>query len=306
MGAGDRVGAEDDLQPGYRERLLEGGERLRHRLAHLLESLFRVATDPEEAFLVLEVVAEDEVDVRVVVEAALGQKLERFPIEQSTVLHRRATGPRGTLPALRPMRMHDGSQAACTRLTADRVELLLAQRRSAPYADALRREDLDDVGALLGELIDALPQLVGARVAATDRAQRCEDPGSGQETALDGVAELGVRRGADALHRGDAAHQRDPGILGGVEDRFLRSLFDGAAPELSGPVEVPLDVDVGVDQAGEQGDLVEAVDGFTGCFAGRHDRFDAAVAYDDVAVGQRTAVTIEDVGGPQHSRPGDG
>ena len=58
---------------------------------------------------------------------------------------------------------------------------------------------------------------------------------------IDPVAHRAVDRGADALDRGDASLQRDPGVLRGEERRLVRRLTSGDRRVLI--VEVPVQVD---------------------------------------------------------------
>jgi len=78
--SGDGVRAEDDLQLRRLQRELKHMQRLRHRQLHLREPLLGVVADAEVVGLVLEIVAEDEVDVRIEVRPVLRHQIElRLP-----------------------------------------------------------------------------------------------------------------------------------------------------------------------------------------------------------------------------------
>ena len=105
------------------------------------------------------------------------------------------------------------------------------------------------------EPADLLADLIGRPLRVRDLPERRQDARARQHAAIDRIAQHLVRRRADALHGREAGHQRDVGILGAVE----RGLLGGLRPAVIAAlvVEVPADVDVRVDEAGQQREVAE-------------------------------------------------
>src|SRR5206468_5182894 len=85
-------------------------------------------------------------------------------IEQYAVLDRRRPGQHGAPRGLRRVRVDDAAPPLRSRLAARGPQLVLGERRPAAFADALRAEDLDHVGARGNALPDGAPQPVGVAV----------------------------------------------------------------------------------------------------------------------------------------------
>jgi hypothetical protein len=84
--------------------------------------------------------------------------------------------------------------------------------------------------------------------------------GPGIAPSRDHVAQIAVERRAHTLHGGEAAHQRGVGIGGGVQYSLrLGGLAAAAGARFVAAVfvEVPGDVDVGVDPSGHHGEAAE-------------------------------------------------
>ena len=211
------------------------------------------------------------------------------PFEEHAVLDGGAAGRRGAPGALDAVGMDRGAQAERLRLAARRVELRLAEGGTATQPDALGGEDLDHVRPLRLALAHVGAQLFRRALRILQRCQRGEDARAGDGAAGDRVAHLGVERRAEALHGGDAALQGGEPVLHRVEDgagRRLR-LF---VRQPAGLVEVPGEMDVGVDAAGQQGEGAQVPGGR--CGASRPDRLDP------VTLGERWIV----VAGLRHDR----
>ncbi len=148
-------------------------------------------------------------------------------------------------------------------------------RLRAALADALRGEDLDEVGALRLLLADVgAKRLLDVARALVHRAERRQDARPGQLAAGDGVAQVLVARGAGALHGGEAVHQRDVGVLGARQRHLGRRLALVLRPAVL--AEVVADVDVDVDQPGHQRDVARGRRSPARC--ARSTRHDLAVA----------------------------
>src|SRR6185503_4670962 len=107
------------------------------------------------------VVAEHEAALRIEVRAPLGKKPQGLVRREDAVLDLAAAGERRRAHALRAVGVHERAQVELPRLAARRVELLLAHRLRAAFPDALRREELDQIGPGRGALPDRLAQLRG-------------------------------------------------------------------------------------------------------------------------------------------------
>ena len=205
---------------------------------------------PRKRSLVLEIVLRHEADVRIEIDAGVGERLERLGVREPAVFDDGALGACRPQHRFGAVRVHHAAQSLRTRFAARRIDLLLRQRRHAAVADARRREDLDQVGAFGLQLADLLADLIGRPLRIRDLAERRQDARAGQHAAVDRIAQHLVRHRADALHGREAGHQRDVGVLGPIE----RGLLGGLRPAVIAAlvVEMPADVDVRVDEAGQQ------------------------------------------------------
>ena len=162
---------------------------------------------------------------------------------------------RGAQHRLGAVRVHHAAQALRPRLTARRIDLLLRQGRHAAVADAGRREDLDQVGAVALQLADLFANLIGRPFRIRNLAERRQDARSRQHAAIDRIAQRLVGRRADALHGGEAVDQRDVGVFGAIQRRLVGRFRPGVIAALV--VEVPADVHVRVDEAGQQREVAQ-------------------------------------------------
>ncbi len=176
------------------------------------------------------------------------------------------------------------------RLAADRLELRIGHRLLAAVADALRREDLDDVGALFLQLAHLLTQLVGRAAGLVELANRGQDARAGDDAARDRVTQGDVGRRARALNGRDAGHQRDIRVLDHEEHRLGRrlALVVGAAVL----AEVPADVVVDVDHPGHHRQAAQVVGGRRR--AAGLDRRDFRPLHDDRRVSQHLAGAVDE------------
>ena len=248
MGAGHRVGAEDNVQALGGERHPEGLHRPHRAGLHRLEALFGVVPDAQVAVLVLEVVGEDEVGVRVVEGAVRGHEVERFLIEQRAVLDRGATRPRCPARALRPVGVDERPESTLGRRPAGGVEFFLGEGRAAPHPDALGSEDLDGVRPGVGQAVHFGGQFLGAPGAGGELAERGDDPGAGDRSARHRIAHRTIHRRTETLDGGEAGLEHPDAVFHRVQGRGLGR---GAPRQLAVFAEVPVEVDMGVNQAGE-------------------------------------------------------
>jgi hypothetical protein len=174
----------------------------------------------------------------------------------------RAVGDGGTAGerrgAHRRCRMGDApTRLPCLGLAASSQDLLVAQRLSAALADALGGEDLDHIGTVGDGLPDVLPDLIWGHVRLPDWGDRRQQPRAWNLAARNRVAQRHVARRTDALHGGEARHQHGMGVLRGVKRLLGRCLAKGSGPAVL--AEMRADVDMGIDQSGEQGEAGEII-----------------------------------------------
>src|SRR6202023_3853445 len=101
-------------------------------------------------------------------------------------------------------------------------ELLVRHRLLPAVTDAGRREDLDDVGAVLLQLPHDAAELVGRPAVLVDLADRREDARAGKHAPRDRLAQLDVVRLARALNRREPGHQRYISVFSAVKDLLRR------------------------------------------------------------------------------------
>jgi hypothetical protein len=133
----------------------------------------------------------------------------------------------------------------CTRFAAGRSDLLVAQRLAAAFADALRGENFDDIGAVCHGFLDKLPDLLGSETRIRELVDRGQEPRPGKPPARDRSAQRHVARSADALHGGEPRHQHGIGVLGAGQRLLGRRLAGIRRPAVL--AEVFADVDMRVD-----------------------------------------------------------
>ena len=284
-----------------RKRELKNVECFRHRGVHRRESFFGVAVGAEEVRLVFEVVAEDEIRLRIEVRSVFRHQIELRLFDQRTVLDRRRAGQHGAADAFRSVRMNSDTQSVLLRFIADRIHLLLRHRRTAARANALRREHFHDVRSVGGELLHGGAHLFRRQFVVGDRRERGKNARSRQHAACYGVAQRFVDFRAERLHGGDAAPQCPPRILRRIQrirlGRFAVIAVVGIRMAVG--AKVPADVNVRVDAAGHQRALAEIdVD----MFRMRIDRDDLVAVDDDGGMMKDVAATIDDLIGANGER----
>ena len=218
------------------------------RLLHRGEALLGVVADAEEPRLVLEVVLRHQPDVGVEVDAARRRAASRpraWPGRRARPPCSRPGPPASSTPGLcactidrRPCDLaspHAASTCSCDSVGTPPSRMLAEAKiftRSAPSAFSFRTSARISSGVSLGLLI--WPSELSSR-----------GPGS-TPRAIASRSDLVARR-ADALDGREAGHQRDVGVLGGVQRVLFRRLGPGVVAALG--VEVPVDVHVRVDEA---------------------------------------------------------
>jgi len=167
------------------------------------------------------------------------------------VLNLRAAGERRFLHTLGTMSVHKSAEPLRLCFPTNGVELFLRQGWRAAVTDALRREDLDEVGALRFPLSDYGAQGVRRQTRIADRLERREDARTRCRSDGDEVAQVLVLQGSWALDRGHARHQRRERVPRHRQHRLYGCIAIVRCMESPGPVEVPSEVRVAIDQSGE-------------------------------------------------------
>ena len=251
--AGDRVGPPHDLESRRRARPLECGNGEWNCLLHRRESRLVVVADALVLGAIVEIVAEDEAALRIEIRAALRHEAEHLVGRKDAVLDLRAAGERGGLHALGAVGVHDRAQPLRFRLAADRIELVLRQCRRAAVANALRREDLDQVRALGLALPNDRAHRVGCESWAADRLQRRDNARARHTAGGDEVAQISVFRRAGTLNRGDAGEQGRAGVGDHGQHRLHGRVAVARRVEASAPIEVPARMGVRIDESRQDG-----------------------------------------------------
>ena len=160
-------------------------------LFHEREPFFVVVADAEILGLVFEIVLQHHADVGVVVGAVLRHQVENFIGNVSAVLDGGAAGERRRLGRFRRVRVHHASAVPATSLrrtppeAAHRVMVCVAA-----FANALRREELDQVGALLLALPYQFAQLSRHRRWSRSSAAAKSERAAREDSARDRVAQI--------------------------------------------------------------------------------------------------------------------
>jgi hypothetical protein len=190
--------------------------------------------------------------------------------------------------------MYQRPQTVRLGLRASGFDLLAAERAPAAVAHTLGGKNLDQVGAVRRDFTYVFVDLVGRELRIAQRPKRRQDSRARQHASIDRVAGRSVNRAADALHGGESGHERDIGVFQGVtEGRDLRIV---ARLVSSIGTEMPGDVDVRIDQAGQHRQIAQVVTGPT-C---RIDLLDFSVLNHDRDVVPNAALSIENRTGAQN------
>ena len=272
------------------------------RRLELDEPLQRVAAHADIAVAALLVVAEEQVDLVAQIHAALDENVDVPRFEQPAVLHLGAPRVGGEAQRVGPVQVDDRPQPLGARLPAGGLELGGRQVGDAAEADARRREDLDDIGPRRGPVADVRPDVVRRAGVLAHRSERRQQPWARNLAPVDPRPQLGVIRRAQALHRGDAVHQRAVRVLGAVQRHVGDAGVVLFSVHLAVVVEVVPDVHVGVDVARQHGQGREVVDSVSAALAARRDPGDPPVAHHQIAVLQHVAAPVQDAGRAEHRR----
>src|SRR5579871_5715073 len=108
--------------------------------------------------------------------------------------------------------MNYGAQPLCVRLLTCCSELFFGEGRSATVTDAGGGKNLEDVGSIGLHFTNEFADLSYAEAAVIQRIDGGEDAWTGNVAAVDGVAQVFILRGTEALHCGEAGLQGLPCI----------------------------------------------------------------------------------------------
>ena len=141
--------------------------------------------------------------------------------------------------------VHQRAQAQLLRFIASCVQLLLRQSHRAALTNALRGEDLDQVGAgffLLSNERANFSWRAGALASPGEWFDSCQDARPWQQAFRDRVSQRHVGGRAHALDRREARHQSHPcvggGRIRGLLGRASRTSIFSIRPEAPGHVDV--------------------------------------------------------------------
>ena len=151
-------------------------------------------------------------------------QLERRLIEQRPVLDRCASGEHRPLHALRTVRMHGATQSEAFGFAAGSVHLLLRHRRRAAVANALRRENLDDIRSFRGNRPHFFTDLLRRELVVVDRIDSGEHARKRQILSSSEIANRFVDRRAERLNSGHAAHECGECVFRGEHRVFVGRL----------------------------------------------------------------------------------
>src|SRR6476661_3443604 len=257
MRTGRRVRAHNDLEILVLDRALEHRQLERDPLLGLLEALLRVVAGAEVALLVLEVVLRDQADVRLEIRAMLRHERELAVRQLAAVRAGRAARDRRGARRRYRMGADPRSLAGAPRLIARGAYLRIGERLPTAFADALRRENLDDVGASRDHRPYPGADLRRGQLRVGELRDRREDAGPQEVPVPYAVAELHIRRRADALDGSESGSKRDFRVLARRDHAVeLRLHLRGKATVVA---EMGVDVDVRVDHPRHQRELLQVV-----------------------------------------------
>ena len=297
--AGRGVRAEHDLHVPVAEGLAEPAHADAAGPAHLREALRRVVPDADEALAVLRVVVPEQPQVEAEERAVVGEQRERLVVVAVAVLDRGAAGPDDRADDLGAVGVHGDPQSLRPALVAGRLDLLVAQRAHTSLADAARSEDLDNVGPVSLELPDGGADGVRVAGGARHRAQRGQHARPGHVAAVDRVAQVGVERVAEALHRREAGHQGAVGVADRVQHRLGGGLRASRLVQPAVRLEVRGQMHVRVDQPGHDRQVGEVV---VHGPAQAVDAGDRRAVHEDARVRPGVAGPVEQQPGPDGDR----
>jgi hypothetical protein len=157
------VRSEDDLHL-LRQRSFERVDPDRDTLLHVIESSFIKVSDSQIARLVLDVVMQQETEVRIKIRAVFQHQIEHLVSKPISVLDRGAASKNRGPGALRPLRMDHRPLAQCPSFPAAGLKLCIRKRLSSPFPNALGGEDFDHVRPVCNELADLAPDVIRSAI----------------------------------------------------------------------------------------------------------------------------------------------
>ncbi len=201
------------------------------------------------------------------------------------------------------IRMDQRPQPLRLGLSAGGLKLFVAQCSRAALADAARRKDLYQVGAVSFELAHSFANLFRGKLRVFNRFQRSQKPWSGQPSTCDRRAQLLVLGRSHALNRGEPGHQCGIGIPSGGERSLISRLV--LVFNASVRTKVPCDVIMQVDPSRHHRHVSEIVSGSSGntlVVCVRLNADDLAGLHHDQHIVQRVALAIQQGSGADHHR----
>ena len=140
---------------------------------------------------------------------------------------RRAPRTHGSRHGVSGVSVDPSALARRPGFAAGGLDLLIGHCPGPALANALGREDLDEIGSVSDEPAHSLPDRLRVARVLVDRRDRGEQARPRELAASDRLAQIDVGGRSDALNGGKASHQRDAGVLGRVEDRLRGGLALG-------------------------------------------------------------------------------
>src|SRR5215831_2087357 len=284
------VCAHHHLESGRPQRHRKHGCAEGMRLFHRRETFFGVITETEKALLVFEIVWKVESDVGIEPDALLSEHSEGFPGREHAMLDSRATCTRCADHRFGTLRMDHRAEALRASFAAGRIELFLRKSRRTAFPNAEGRKDLDEIGPFRFLLSNILAKLLRRQPRVGHLVERSEDPWARQHAARNGIAKRLVGRRAYTLYRSESRHECDVRVFCAVERRLVRSFSTVDPPVIR--IEVPSDMNVGVDEPRQKRHRAEVITHFAGR---RPNTFDLRPTHRDDYVPLYAAAAINDL-----------
>jgi hypothetical protein len=198
--------------------------------------------------------------------------------------------------------MDDAPETLLTSLAADGAELRVESPVRRTHG-SVRRDHLDDVGAVRAQQAHGVPQIIGSASARQELSSRCEDARPGAEAAAERVPQGQVDRAAERLHGGEARVERPAGVLeeGRAALRVARGRAARAITEPAIRPEVPVEVHVDVNEAWQERRGPEIVRDRP---RARSDTGDRASPHRQHGVGQHPTASVQQARGTHGDRVG--
>ena len=181
-------------------------------------------------------------------------------------------------------------------LRAGGFDLIPAERAPTAVAHALRCENLDQIGAIGGDLTDIFVDLVGRELRIAQRPKGSQDSRPRQHSSIDGVPGWAVDGAAHALYGSEPSHQGHVGIFQRVTQGGNLRIVARLVPSIR--TEMPGNVNVGIDQARQHRQISQIVARSAGCL----DLLDFSVLNHDGDVVPHAALSVEKCAGAQNDR----